>query len=206
MDADHNIILTGELADGTYVLKYEDAEGNVTEIGTLNHTYVPEPTYTNVLPLAINTDGTKYNGGQGWKTGARLNSSGAESTSSAEGVEVTGFIPVKSGDKVYLRNVTMNNSGEKANQTYMWLYDASFAKLEGRYKLFSQFSAEAMNSQKSQGLIDFDGNGNLTMLTIDHNVFYTGTSLGDLSNAAYLRISCEEIDGSSIITVNEPIV
>ena len=206
VDADHNIILTGELADGTYVLKYEDAEGNVTEIGTLNHTYVPEPTYTNVLPLAINTDGTKYNGGQGWKTGARLNSSGAESTSSAEGVEVTGFIPVKSGDKVYLRNVTMNNSGEKANQTYMWLYDASFAKLEGRYKLFSQFSAEAMNSQKSQGLIDFDGNGNLTMLTIDHNVFYTGTSLGDLSNAAYLRISCEEIDGSSIITVNEPIV
>ena len=113
---------------------------------------------------------------------------------------------VKSGDKVYLRNVTMNNSGEKANQTYMWLYDASFAKLEGRYKLFSQFSAEAMNSQKSQGRIDFDGNGNLTMLTIDHNVFYTGTSLGDLSNAAYLRISCEEIDGSSIITVNEPIV
>lgn len=206
VDADHNIILTGELADGTYVLKYEDAEGNVTEIGTLNHTYVPEPTYTNVLPLAINTDGTKYNGGQGWKTGARLNSSGAESTSSAEGVEVTGFIPVKSGDKVYLRNVTMNNSGEKANQTYMWLYDASFAKLEGRYKLFSQFSAEAMNSQKSQGRIDFDGNGNLTMLTIDHNVFYTGTSLGDLSNAAYLRISCEEIDGSSIITVNEPIV
>ena len=35
VDADNNIILTGELADGTYTLKYEDADGNVTEIGTV---------------------------------------------------------------------------------------------------------------------------------------------------------------------------
>lgn len=35
VDEDNNIILTGELADGTYVVKYEDAEGNVTEIGTI---------------------------------------------------------------------------------------------------------------------------------------------------------------------------
>lgn len=35
VDADNNIILTGELVDGTYTIKYEDAEGNVTEIGGL---------------------------------------------------------------------------------------------------------------------------------------------------------------------------
>lgn len=35
VDADNNIILTGALADGTYTLKYEDANGIQTEIGTL---------------------------------------------------------------------------------------------------------------------------------------------------------------------------
>jgi hypothetical protein len=36
VDADNNIILTGELADGTYTLKYEDAAGNLTEIGSID--------------------------------------------------------------------------------------------------------------------------------------------------------------------------
>lgn len=35
VDEDNNIILTGELVDGTYTIKYEDANGNVTEIGTV---------------------------------------------------------------------------------------------------------------------------------------------------------------------------
>jgi hypothetical protein len=48
VDADNNIILTGELADGTYTLKYEDAEGNVTTIGTLEHD-ADAPSYTNLL-------------------------------------------------------------------------------------------------------------------------------------------------------------
>ena len=51
-----------------------------------------------------------------------------------------------------------------------------------------------------------DENGNVTMITVDHQVFFTGSTLADLSNTAYLRISCEEINDDSIITVNEPIV
>lgn len=35
VDADNNIILTGELAEGTYTIKYEDADGEVTDIGTV---------------------------------------------------------------------------------------------------------------------------------------------------------------------------
>lgn len=46
VDADNNIILTGELADGTYTVKYEDAEGNVTTIGTINSTTLEEVTET----------------------------------------------------------------------------------------------------------------------------------------------------------------
>ena len=35
VDADNNIIISGNLADGTYTLKYENADGTVTEIGTV---------------------------------------------------------------------------------------------------------------------------------------------------------------------------
>lgn len=37
VDADNNIILTGDLPKGTYTLKYEDADGNVTEVGTISN-------------------------------------------------------------------------------------------------------------------------------------------------------------------------
>ena len=35
VDADNNIILTGDLVNGTYTLKYENAEGNQTDIGSV---------------------------------------------------------------------------------------------------------------------------------------------------------------------------
>ena len=36
VDENNNIILTGELANGTYTLKYEDSDGTLTEIGILD--------------------------------------------------------------------------------------------------------------------------------------------------------------------------
>lgn len=47
VDSDNNIILTGDLAEGTYTFKYEDEDGNVTVIGTL--TSAAAPTYTNLF-------------------------------------------------------------------------------------------------------------------------------------------------------------
>lgn len=35
VDENNNIILSGELADGTYTVKYEDADGNMIEVGTI---------------------------------------------------------------------------------------------------------------------------------------------------------------------------
>ena len=46
VDENNNITLTGNLADGTYILKYEDAEGNMMEIPTclilLQQASIPE--------------------------------------------------------------------------------------------------------------------------------------------------------------------
>lgn len=62
VDANNNIILTGNLAEGVYTLKYEDADGNVTEIGTLNHSNTPEPTYTNLFDPATATLNQRMSG------------------------------------------------------------------------------------------------------------------------------------------------
>lgn len=62
VDANNNIILTGELADGTYTIKYEDADGEQTTIGTLEHTSAPLPSYTNLAtPDKDWLDGQRYN-------------------------------------------------------------------------------------------------------------------------------------------------
>lgn len=60
VDEENNIILSGDLADGTYTIKYEDAEGNVTEIGTL--TSAVEPAYTNLFVADTATLNTRMSG------------------------------------------------------------------------------------------------------------------------------------------------
>lgn len=65
VDSNNNIVLTGNLAEGTYTLKYEDADGNVTEIGTLNHTNAPEVTYTNLFDPATASINTRMSGSSG---------------------------------------------------------------------------------------------------------------------------------------------
>lgn len=42
LDDSNNILLTGNLADGTYTLKYENEDGTYTEIGTLEVGALPE--------------------------------------------------------------------------------------------------------------------------------------------------------------------
>ena len=206
VDANNNIILSGELADGTYTIKYEDADGNVTDIGTLNHTFVPEPTYTNVLPLAINSDKTPYNGGKGWKADTRLGSTGAESTSSATGIEVTGFISVENGDAVYLKNITLNQT-DSPDKCYVWLYNSSFTAIPGRYSRMDQISSANWTKMVNEGTIEVDGSGNITKITIgNNNMFYTDSTQGDITTVAYLRFSAVEINDNSILSINSPSV
>ncbi len=163
------------------------------------------PKYINILPLAIASDKTPYNGGQGWKTNTRLNSSGAESTSSATSIEVTGFIPVKNGDTVYLKDITLNYAYSPSN-TYIWLYDSSFAKVNNRYVRLGDYGADFVTDRVSRGLIETDSDGNWTKIVIDGNVlFKQSTSQGSMDTVAYIRFSCHEINADSIVTVNEPI-
>lgn len=137
-------------------------------------------TYTNQIPISTDASGNLYNGGQGWKTGYRLNSSGAEAALS--GIEVTGFIPFKIGDTLYVKNIV--DDGTHA----MAFYDSNYAKLATI--LFATGLGGACNGE---------------LMSKEINA-YTATEIENAGdNIAFIRVSANEISADSIITVNEPI-
>jgi hypothetical protein len=198
VDAENNIVLSGTLADGTYTIKYEDADGNQTTIGTLTATGAP--TYKNLLvEECYESDGKtpfvrKDRDGVtdtfGYKVDTRLSSSGSESTSNATGMEVTGFIPVVFGDTLYFKNVEIIKKGTNSDKCYFTIYNSSCTKIADR----------RMDGSDGDSAFAWDENNNIKSVTLQN---YGGFS-ANVDNAAYLRFSATEINASSIVA-KEPI-
>ena len=156
-------------------------------------------TYTNQLPLAKDADGNLYNGGQGWKTNTRLSSSGAESTSSATGMEATGFIPFKKGDIIRFSGIIMNANSTNNQRCYFIQYDANKTKLK-------DMIVSAFNTAISSGHVLVDDDGNILQINTDMIGDENSSAIYPIySNAAFFRISADEINADSIITINEEI-
>lgn len=197
VDSQNNITLYGELEKGTYTLKYEDADGKVTEIGSLK----VGSTFTNQIPISTDTDGSIYNG-TGYKINTRMGSSGttSEFNPKISGLTpfATGFIPVKQGDVIRLKNCFIEVSNtinyEANGGTGYWgirsgLYNSSKAKVEvvswgqlidGDQAKFSNYT---------------NVNGKITEFTIAY------------SGIAYVRLTLATNGNASdaIVTVNEEI-
>ena len=147
------------------------------------------PSYTNLLPGATDTDGSIYNG-VGWEKGYRLGSDGAPTGQNDS--YLTGFIPVKFGDVVHLKNVKWQNgvtTGLNSGNQRVSFYDANKIHL-------GQTNAIGLGGTLS-GVKD--DNNIWTQFTVKN---FSGVTL---DNAAYFRLNCAEISGDSIITVNEEI-
>lgn len=158
------------------------------------------PAYVNRLKEAINSDGTLYNGGQGWKTGYRLNSSGVEAA--LTDWEVTGFIPFSTTDTFYFKNIQWCG-GSSPNNDYIGLYDSNFTKLTST-KMISEW---LIGKNADTYGITLDGNNNITCIDCKK---WTIGGYGSLTNAnwskvAYIRFSMYGITNDSIITKNQPI-
>lgn len=187
VDADNNIILTGELADGSYTLKYEDPEGNQTEIGTIE---IGGVEIINQIPLAVdlsgNIYGEDYNGdgvNDGYKVNTRV-SGGNDQT--YDGVTTTGYIPAQVGDTVYFKNITMSKTGHK--------YACRVALFNG-LTTSNQMSAD---TESAGDLFTWDENGNAAAFTV-RNWFTDGTTV------QYIRVGAAYIGADSIISINQPI-
>lgn len=183
---------------GTIVLSNPTSNITVTVIAT----EIKVET-NNLIKKSINSDGTPYNGGQGWKTGYRINSNGIEE--SKAGWEVTGFIPVDvNNDTLYFKNVTWQASSP--GNDYLGVYDESFTKLTST-KVISEWLANLSQAPSTYGFT-MDANNNITAINFNK---FAGYQFGSLSSAdfrakaKYVRFSMYEINNDSIITKNEPI-
>lgn len=147
--------------------------------------------YTNQIPLSINNSGGQYvgdNGEDGYRYNYRLNSSGTET--GATDLGVTGFIPVKKGDVIYVKNmqITPSATGGKNEYTYVSVYNSAFSMI-GSNKFNS------LNAAFTGGVVTDDAG------------YLSSFQITDTENKgiAYMRISCAFLDNTAIITVNEPI-
>ena len=183
VDVNNNIILTGNLADGAYTLKYEDADGNVTEIGTLEQ----GASYINLA------DPTSAD----WLTNKRLNSSGVVTDTTPS--LTTNYIPVKMGDIVRIRYMNIYNQGSGTSNATTHFYDADKNRVA---------SVTPATSDTTQYFVrDADGLGctfNMTKVSTLFNIV-SGTT----SDIRYARFSGKLYDGYTkddvIITVNQEI-
>lgn len=127
----------------------------------------------------------------GWKTGYRLNSSGAETAES--GYEVTGFIPAKKDDVIKLANMYFKNESAAylafydSNKNFLWAVNG--VNLIG-YNYFSPVTETLSNGEK-----------NITKLTLANTSNSTVNT--HLSKTAFIRISASMITNDSVITINE---
>lgn len=104
VDENNNIIVQGNLGDGTYSVKYEMEDGSTVDIGQLVLT--DEPTYTNFA------DPTSAE----WKEGYRLTNSVDETTALTGGV-VTNYVYPQKGDVIEVSGI---NVADGNSRTAYW--------------------------------------------------------------------------------------
>lgn len=108
LDESNNILLSGNLADGTYTLKYEYEDGTVADVGSIVVGEIPvEPTFTNFIEYnatngvgATSADQVDWNL---WCNDARIGSSGDWRAPNATypNSAVTNYIAVQPNDIIY---------------------------------------------------------------------------------------------------------
>lgn len=97
LDEANNILLSGNLADGTYTLKYENTDGTYTEIGTLEVGKIK----TNFVDTTSSD----------WIPNGRINDSGDIRTDMYDTDFVTNFIPCQKGDVIFVENANIIDIG-----------------------------------------------------------------------------------------------
>ena len=174
---------------GTDITSTAVSEGNISiasvtgDIVITASASVAAAGYTNMLPLAVDSDGSAFNGGHGWTSGYRLNSSGG-TTAATNGCTVTGFIPAKKNDVLHLAGIELHKTGS-TNDSYQRIvaYDSSFAYIA------------TQNLSSLAWPYELDDNGCFKSITV-------GTSS---SAVAYIRMSGFTFSDETIVTVNETI-
>jgi len=183
------------------VADYNTNKVNVVRVGrgssfivdlTTGGTEEPDtPTYTNLIPTAVDIDGTTIYNGKGFKENVRMSGSSGQFRDNT-GSCCTGYMAMPSGVccKIYLKNI-VNNSNDN--------YGCVFNLFNGTgVAITDNFDYEALTT--NQTYIDgykpeLDEDGNIVYIEVDN------TS----GKYTHMVVSAVTIDETSIITINEPI-
>lgn len=157
---------------------YNDLTDKPTESQTIT-----SPAYTNQIPLSVDASGAVYNG-VGYKSGYYLDSAGSEVSGS--GVVVSGYIPVKKGDIIRIK-------------------DTSQASIDTTLAL-TLTAAKAGTASCGKTIAAIQSNTLYGTMTVNGNVATWDTSgIGYYfwNDFAWLRVTTHSAD--AIVTVNEEI-
>lgn len=199
---DSNVItLSGELAEGVYTIRYEDADGNYTTIGTLTS---KEVSYTNVLALATDENGDVWNG-TGYADGYRLQSyggtTGSNSMAETEGYFTTGLIPyafeqLKERVPFYVKGIELDLTNLPTYLRYSMVVLGS-TEWYGTVTITDMSAIDQMTiTQLGNNYYKFTPNKNT----------YTGCGWNEMDTTpTHIRFSMPGSGAGVIITVNEPI-
>ena len=179
VDSSNIITIFGDLADGTYTLKYENEDGTVTEIGNL---VVGENVvvYTNYIPISTDDNGNIYNG-KGFKEGVRYSTS-SKAESALDGAYLSGIIPVANKDVIYLKNVSINANNPTNYNNVVFFNDSKTTVWN-----------MTVDQLKAECSAVVDSNGIVTQFAISAGI-------------GFIRINASYIGTDSILQINDPIV
>jgi hypothetical protein len=185
-----------------YADDYGIAPPNVREV---SYDFTKQEGYTNLLPEAKDADGVTIYGGDyngdgvndGYKTDTYLSGADAKTR---DGVETTGFIPFDgSGNYViYLSGITAKTTDGNFRLNLYSLSKTFMVHLTAALMGSNDYAPITMTS---------GADGNVTMLDCNAFVSAWQGKYGDGENntPGFFRICAPEINGSSSITVNQPI-
>ena len=180
VDANNNIIISGSLADGTYTIKYENADGTYTDIGTFD-VGATGPVYTNLFDPAAATLNQRWS-----------NSSYAFTT--GNGNVVSDYIPIPDISNSNIEHILRFRGGIWAGQAGIIYYNSSKGVLQA-----SDASSAGVGVTTSSDTPTTDGNG-VSQITLGHK---HGAYDSKWANAAYIRVTLQVNSAGTAITAND---
>lgn len=197
LDESNNILLSGNLADGTYTLKYENEDGTYTDVGTLEVGAIPDtpdeptPTIINLAtPNETATGETIWNSGE-WCNASYMAGSSYAYRSGDTNRVTTNTFAIEQGGIIYVKGIKYAED----STCQIAIFDANGTYIK---------HASAYNMATSQGYIDdltaTDGNDYWHFI---NRLRSDGTDNGArfIRIAGYLSGSVDDV----IITQNQPI-
>ena len=152
--------------------------------------------YTNQIPISTDADGNIYNDGKGFKDGHRFNSSRQEATQTNS--FITGFIPIKVGDTVYI-NGNYIDAGSNIAGSLGHVFYRSDDKTISLARVDMAKAEEMGNCYSS---FEVNSDGYVTSFTINGDWNY----VADWNELGYVRLNLLGSGEGCVVTVNEEII